>query len=334
MSRKYQNGFFLFGIVVLTIMLSRLDYAEVWRGLCHAGYWFPAVLFLWAFLYVFNTAAWWIIIWSQQADSSQPMPFSFGWLYKITISGFALNYATPAGLMGGEPYRIMSLAPKTGTERATSSVILYAMTHIFSHFWFWAISIVLCLLTQAMTPFLAIVLLSAAVFCALGIWFFIAGYRKGLAVRALNILSHLPFLKKWALPFIERHCEQLQQIDRQIAALHRQSPRTFITAVSLELACRMVSALEIFFILHILMPGVNYIDCILILAFTSLLANLLFFLPLQIGGREGGFLLSISALGMGTSAGAFVALIIRLRELVWTFVGLLLINLERKNTRS
>ena len=84
------------------------------------------------------------------------------------------------------------------------------------------------------------------------------------------------------------------------------------------------------FILLVIMPSVNYVQCILILAFTSLFANMLFFMPLQLGGREGGFLMSTDGLGMSARAGIFVALLVRLRELIWTAIGLALIKLDKK----
>lgn len=313
---------------MLAVMLSQLDYRQVWDGLRSAGYWFFAVVALWAFLYMFNTATWYIII---KSGSNEPTKINFFWLYKITVSGFALNYTTPCGLMGGEPYRVMSLSPKIGPERASSSVILYAMTHIFSHFLFWILSILIYLLTEPLNFFMGILLTSAGAFCLLGVWFFIKGYRKGMAVRLMNLLKHIPGAKKWARGFVERHKEQLDTIDSQIAALHNQNRKSFVSAVLLELACRFCSAFEIMFILLVLTADVSFAQCVLILAFTSLFANLLFFIPLQLGGREGGFIMSTAGLALSASAGIFVALIVRIRELIWTAIGLLLINLEKKN---
>lgn len=312
-------------MAVLILMLTQLDYTQVWLGLCHAGYWSVAVVLLWAFLYIFNTASWYIII-----NSSGKTPVKFWWLYKITISGFALNYATPGGLLGGEPYRIMSLSPIIGAERASSSVILFAMTHIFSHFWYWLLSVVLYLIVRPVDLFMGSLLVAITAFCILGLWFFIVGYRKGLACRTFSMLSHIPGLKRWALRFVDKHREKLDTVDSQIAALHNQNSRTFVSAVLLELMCRVCSAAEIYFVLRVLMPSANYADCILILGFTSLFANLLFFIPLQLGGREGGFLMSAAGLGLKTSEGAFVALIVRLRELVWTGIGLLMIKLTKQ----
>lgn len=332
MKKKYQNGFFIFGLLVLIVMATQLDYKEVWASMMHAGYWFLNVLVLWGILYIFNTTSWYIIINSigNEQGVCRKHRIGFWWLYKITVSAFALNYATPGGLMGGEPYRIMSLAPKIGTQKASSSVILFVMTHIYSHFWFWLLSVPLYIFTENMTPVTWIILPIITVVSLLAIWFFLKGYKKGIAMTGMNILSHIPLLKRWAQPFIERNRDKLDSIDQQIAALHNQNPRTFLTAVALEFTCRLLSTLEIFFILQVIMPEAKVTQCILIYAFTTLFANMLFFMPLQLGGREGGFLMSTGGLSMTARAGIFVALLVRVRELIWTAIGLLLIKFDKK----
>ena len=324
MKKKHQNIFFVFGIAVLAVMIWQLDFHQVYEGLRHAGYWFAAVIALWALLYVLNTLTWYMII----AAGGKKRP-DFWMLYKTSVSGFALNYATPGGLMGGEPYRIMALSPIIGTERASSSVILFVMTHIFSHFWFWLLSIAAYVLFYTLTPLTAGITAAATAFCLLGLWFFTVGYRKGIALRAAKWASHIPFVGRYATTFITRHHDQLAVIDGQIAALHSQNRRTLVAAVLSELLCRIASAAEIYFILLVINCDVSYTSCVIILAFTSLFANLLFFLPMQVGGREGGFLMSASALGMSIGSGAFLALIVRLRELVWTGIGLILIKVKK-----
>ena len=141
MKNKFRNLFLAFGILAVIIMLFTFDvsYDELLDNLRRAGFYLPLVLVLWLFIYLINTLSWYIILRSSGPVNS----LSFARLYKFTVSGFALNYVTPVGLMGGEPYRIMELTSYVGVERATSSVILYVMMHIFSHFCFWLSSVLI-----------------------------------------------------------------------------------------------------------------------------------------------------------------------------------------------
>ena len=89
----------------------------------------------------------------------------------------------------------------------------------------------------------------------------------------------------------------------------------------------MLTALEIYFILRILTSDVNFFDCVLIMAFTSLFGNIFFFSPMQLGAREGGFALSVSALSISGAYGVYTSLITRVREMIWVIVGLALMRI-------
>lgn len=312
----------------------KVSFAQLWADICHAGYWLIAILGLWVFLYIMNAWTWRIII---RGSGDCPIPF---WkILKLTITGFALNYATPAGLMGGEPYKIMELKPYIGTQRATSSVLLFAMMHIFAHFWFWTSSIAIYLLLAAfgILPIdvgMGIVLLFMICFCGAGIYLFIRGYKNGMVVKLIRFISHIPGLKNWGRRFAENHQEDLQKIDRQISQLQSQNQRSFYGSFTLEYIGRVLQSLEIFFMLLLFHAdtggALTFIYAFLILSFTSLFANILFFLPLQLGGREGGFAMSVAQMGMTADIGMFISIICRVRELFWTAIGLLLMKVGNK----
>ena len=328
MKSKYRNIFLLFGIVAIVVMLCtfEMDYADLWQNLRRAGCWFPAIVGLWVFIYLLNALSWYCII----RDGKQTCPISFWRVYKLTISGFALNYATPLGLMGGEPYRIMELTPYVGASRATSSVILYVMMHIFTHINFWFFSIFLYIALYAVTWEMGVLLAIIGAFCLLAIYFFMKGYKNGMAVRTLRLLCHVPFIKRWAVGFVERQHETLTRIDHQIAELHQQRKRTFYTAFLLEFLSRIVGCLEVWFILNILTTDVSFADCILIMAFSSLFSNLFFFSPMQLGAREGGLALAVGGLSIPLAFGVYTGLLTRVRELIWIVIGVALMKVGNK----
>ena len=85
------------------------------------------------------------------------------------------------------------------------------------------------------------IVLAVVVFCCLvAIYFFMKGYRNGMAVRTLKLLGHLPFVRKWARRFLTEKRETLERVDNQIAELHKQRKSTFYASLGLEFSARIV----------------------------------------------------------------------------------------------
>ena len=339
--QRLNNLFFIIGVVAVVVMLFTFDvsFVELWQHLCHAGYWLIPIIGVWFLVYGLNALAWQATI---EGNLGGKAPVSFWRIYRLTITGYALNYATPVGGLGGEPYRIMELSKDIDKEHATSSVILYAMMHFFAHFWFWFISIFIYLALVfagdlPINTFIGTVLGIIVVFCLLAFYLFSKGYRNGLVKYVLGVVAHIPGLKKWMLRFWGRHAEAIENIDKQIASLHGQDKKAFYKSLVLEYLSRVVQSSEVLFML--LLFGIDngggfegititYLHSILIVAFTTLFANLIGFLPMQLGVQEGGFVLSIAALGLSAALGIFVSIICRVREIIWIIVGIGLMRLK------
>lgn len=338
--RVFTNVLFIIGLaaIIAMVVAFKVSPSQLWHQISGAGWWLLAIMLLWAGLYLLNTLAWRTII-----LGSGPCTIPLCKLWQLVVTGYALNSATAVGLVSGEPYRVLQLSRYIGTERASSSVVLFVMMHTYSHFWFWLTGIALYLLlsVMGMAPLgssMATLLAIGAVMSLGGIWLFLVGYRKGLVLALIRGLSHIPFLRKRMQRLMERYGEALTHVDKQIAALHGQRRRNFYTSFLLEYVGRILQCMEVMLILAIFSGAISegpvvlgglFVRSVVILSFTSLFANLLGFIPLQLGGREGGFALTVAGLGMTAPLGLSVSIISRLREIAWDIIGITLMKISK-----
>jgi uncharacterized membrane protein YbhN (UPF0104 family) len=117
----------------------------------------------------------------------------------------------------------------------------------------------------------------------------------------------------------------LLKIDKQIMQLYNHRRGSFYKVVTLEFLSRVIASAEFYFILHAVGYDTSFLEAIYINAASSLILNMLFFIPFELGTREGGLYIIMQSLGYISGIGIYVGLVNRVRELFWIFVGLLLI---------
>lgn len=326
----FRNIFLLFGIAAIVVMLCKfpVNYSEIGSNIRLMGLYLPAVIGVWIFVYAFNAWAFQIIV----NNGTHDKHLSFRHAYKLTVSGFAFSYTTPFGF-GGGPYRVMELSAFIGVPRAMSSVVLYSMMHILSHICLWSTAVVVFALayTEKMTPFLWCLFAGYFVVLLAVLFVFNICYKKGVIVKLFTPLLHVPFAKKWARKFYDKNIDSMRKVDENIAYL-RSQPRAFWLSLLFEYIARVINSLEYYFILLSLGVCLDFWDALLVLAFSSLIGNLLFFLPMQLGAREGGLSAIVKILGLSAPGiGVLTSLYTRIRELVWIFIGVGLVKIGNKN---
>jgi len=300
----------------------------IFKNIRQTGWWFIPVIGIWGVTYAMNTLSYMLIV---RDGTPECKNAKFPTLYKVTLTTFAMNSVTPAGLVGGEPYKIMELKQYWGVNKATSSVILFAMMHFLSHFFFWIFCILAAIATFIENNWMGELVISLMV-CFFFIFLFFKGHRKGITMHTLNWIAKIPFLKKKINAFITKEHDNLKIIDTQIASLHGENKMKFYGSLAIEFLARIVSCAEIYFIALALGHPISYMNCILIIGFTTLFSNMLFFSPLQLGIKEGGFKIIFRILKIQPiEFGFIISIITRIRELFWLLVGMLLIKVTIKD---
>ena len=256
------------------------------------------------------------------------------------MTGFALNNVTPAGLVGGEPYRIMELKKYVSTEKSASATFSFTILYAVGHLLLWDAGFITYLAYglpgSAAIDVLLIVTGSfniLATFCLIFL-------RINMVYPVMKFLTKLPLIGKKIAPMVEKNKEKYIEIDKLINEFRRDWIR-FLSVLLIQFITRLLEAFEYYIIILYFLNGVadhfNYFQGLMVMATSSLVGNLIFFIPMQTGSRESGMHIALNFLFEDSISNALffpVGAVYRFREITCTLIGLIMVAATRRNKKA
>src|SRR2546429_4798154 len=147
---------------------------------------------------------------------------------------------------------------------------------------------------------------------------------RGMLERLVTGMQRAPFVNRLAVK-AEPHRALLIELDRQITDFYHRSPRRFVQAIALEYLSRCIFMVELVLIVASLGFGIDYLRAFSIGGLEAIVSNALFFVPFEVGAREGAFFLLFKLFGMDPQVGLYTSIVGRVRDFAWIAGGLVLI---------
>jgi uncharacterized protein (TIRG00374 family) len=320
MKRGTRIALFAAGAAMFGYLVARIGIGQLASDAVQTGWMFLPIVGLYALVYGCSALAW-----QRTMVTTQERP-SFWRTYAMMISAGAINFLTPVVNAGGEPFRIAAAAPWLGKRRAAGSVILHRMLNSLAYVLVWLTAVILAffLLPSDTAPIIYVLLATAAVVLLGVIALFLFAHRRGLLERLLDGLHRVPLIRRIAAR-IEPHRTVLIELDNQIVDFYHRHPRRFFQAVALEYLGRCIFMIELMLIAVSLGLKLGYLRAFAIGGLEALLGNVLFFVPFELGSREGAFYVLFNLFGLDPQFGLYTSIVSRVRDFSWIGVGLLLI---------
>lgn len=300
--------FSLLGLASLAYILQGYGFARLAGDISGLGWW-SLPLALSFFPVVFCYALAWLLITPGWSLARLPTLVSY------SVISVAWNNLSPFVKFLGEPVRLILLERHMPRLEAARSVVLYNLVHTMGTLFSFFLGAVLLLTLFELSPGLRsglIVLLFAAPLLGFGLLLLprlrhLFGSRR----RPRGRLLVVAFWLRWAL----RKCE----------AFSRRHPARFWAAVGLEVAARFVEGATFYVGFLALGTVVPALTCALLDVGRALVDNVFFFVPYQVGSREGGLLLLAEhAVQVNKEAAVSAAVFYRLVEILWMGIGYML----------
>jgi hypothetical protein len=290
------------GLGLLVYLIARLGPGRIATELAHMSAVLPAVLAITGTKYALQTFGWRLML---RPHERPP----FGESLSATVTGDALGYLTWAGPFTGEPVRALLIRSSVPVAAGiTAGAVERTMYHGVAAVFVWTVLLLLLAVMHPVWSAIALVLTLVA----------------GAATTALV---------RGRLRATSAGSTRVARVRAAAGALWRDRREVLLPLALLELAQHALLVLEAYVLLGALGAAPTLKTAFIFEAVTKLVNTAGLLVPARLGVSEGGSALLAGALGFAASHGLSLALMRRIRALIWSAVGLALLPAQEARAR-
>lgn len=269
-----------------------------------------------AFIFLLFSSRWWLIL------LAQGLRLPYLALSGYRLSAFSVSYFTPGTQFGGEPLQVHWLQNRHAVPgpHALAAVALDKLFEMIANFTFLAAGLLLAFRESQLAGNVGLVALAPiAVLLTLPLVYLLALWAGRFPLTTL--VSHIP-RRLLELPALQQAMPWFAESEQHIHALIRHKPLAILGVLVLSSLVWALLLAEYWLSLVLLGVQINLGQTIA--ALTA--ARLAFLTPLPggIGALEAGQVLAMQAMGIHPAVGISLSLLIRVRDISFGLLGLLL----------
>jgi uncharacterized membrane protein YbhN (UPF0104 family) len=244
-------------------------------------------------------------------------------MFLARLAGQSIGYLTFAGPLLSEPVKAGLLREQLPLKAGLGGAVLEAASYSVTSTIIMVVGLVLGLAwlgLDAGTRLAAWLLVGLLAILLLGVRWVLA-HRWRVLAGLLGALTATP-LHRW----VEPRRSRLENAEQALLDFYARHAGRFRWMFLWDFVSQGFALLEIYVILRAMGLEVGWVDVLIIETLSKVISTLFFFVPGRVGTEEGGLAAVSALLGFGAARGVGLALVQRLRAVVWSAVGLLILS--------
>jgi len=312
--KKFHILCVLLGIILLAFLVGKTGPETLWRELSMLGWGLLPLVLIEGVADLFHTLGW------RHCLSGPHRSLPFFQIFCIRMAGFSINYLTPTAALGGEVTKGTLLYMNHQGPQAASGVIIGKLAYALAQLLFVVLGSIIILWKIHLPVGAWVAMLIGTTLLGGGILGFLAVQKHGKLGAIVRWLVY----NKVGGKTLKKAAHHITQVDNELKRFYKERPEDLPASMFWHIAGLSCGIVQSWFFLFMLTDYPSFLMAAGIWFLGAWFDLVSFAIPSNIGVLEGTRIIAFRLLGFKSALGLTYGIALRLEQLFWAVVGLLI----------